>query len=217
MNQHMPSNASTMPGGGHAHAATAPPSGADGHYRAARRAGWRWALAGGGGLVLLYVLTLSVLNGVAYTVDTTLALWYWMAPLVVGFGLQMGLFAHSRSLAKAGMSPHSSGVMASGGASAVSMIACCAHHLTDVLPLVGLAGVTLLLSSYQSLFLLAGVLSNVVGIAFILGEAQKHHLYDPQGALLAPLLRLPVRRSVPWLGGIALLILAVAVYQEVWA
>jgi hypothetical protein len=168
-------------------------------------------------LILLYALTLALLNGVAYMVDTYLALWYWMTPLVLGFALQMGLFAHSRSLAKAGMSPHASGVMASGGASAVSMIACCAHHLTDVLPLVGLAGVTLFLSSYQSLFLLVGVLANVVGLAFILGEAQKHHLYDPHGALLAPLLRLPVRRAVPYLGALALLIVAIAVYQEVWA
>jgi hypothetical protein len=77
--------------------------------------------------------------------------------------------------------------------------------------------VALFFSSYQSLFLLGGLLSNVMGSAFLLGEMQKHRLYRQDGALLAPLLRLPVRKSVPWLGGLALLVFAIAVYWEVWA
>jgi hypothetical protein len=168
-------------------------------------------------LALLYGVTLSLLNGPVYAWETFLALWYWMVPLVAGFALQVGLFGYSRSLAHAGVSPHASGVVASGGASAVSMVACCAHHLADVLPLVGLAGVTLFLSGYQSLFLLAGVLSNVVGIAFLLGEVQKHRLYAQDGRLLAPLLRWPVRRAVPYLAGAAVLLMASALYWEVWA
>ena len=156
-------------------------------------------------------------NGAAYAWETYLALWYWMTPLVAGFALQVGLFGYSRTLARAGVSPHASGVVASGGTSAVSMVACCAHHLTDVLPLVGLAGVTLFLSSYQSLFLLAGVLSNAVGVTFLLGEMQKHRLYAPKGRLLAPLLRWPVRRALPYLVAISVVILAAATYWEVWA
>lgn len=183
----------------------------------AGRTGWRWGLAAALVLALLYAVTLSLLNGAAYAWETFLALWYWMVPLVAGFALQVGLFGYSRSLAGAGVSPHASGVVASGGASAVSMVACCAHHLTDVLPLVGLAGATLFLSSYQSLFLLAGVLSNVVGTAFLLGEMQEHRLYAREGGVLAPLLRWPVRRAVPYLAGVSVLIMAFAVYWEVWA
>jgi hypothetical protein len=197
--------------------AHAPGPGDPSTFERARRSGWRWALLAALALALLYSLTLSLLNGPAYTWQTFLALWYWMTPLVAGFALQVGLFGYSRSLAYAGVSPHASGVMASGGTSAAAMVACCAHHLTEVLPLVGLAGVTLFLSSYQSLFLLAGVLSNAVGITFLLGEMQKHRLYAPQGRLLAPLLRLPIRRALPYVAGSAGAILIVAIYWEVWA
>jgi hypothetical protein len=188
-----------------------------GPYQAARRRGWRWALIAGGALVGVYAVTLSLLNGPAYALDTSVALWYWITPLVAGFALQVGLFGYSRTLAMAGASPHASGVVASGGASAVSMIACCAHHLVNVLPLIGLAGAALFLASYQSLFLLAGVLSNAVGTVYLLGEMQKHGLYAPHGAVLAPLLRRPVRAAVPYLAGIAVLILVIATYLEVWA
>ncbi len=192
------------------------PGGATPFVRA-RRAGWRWAGAAALLLALLYGVTLSLLNGAAYAWETYLALWYWMTPLVAGFALQVGLFGYSRSLAHAGVSPHASGVAASGGVSAASMVACCAHHLADVLPLVGLAGVTLFLSSYQSLFLLAGVLSNAVGSTFLLGEMQKHRLYASDGRVLAPLLRWPVRRAVPYLIASSVVILAAATYWEVWA
>ncbi|HKI96997.1 MAG TPA: hypothetical protein VKB51_00850 [bacterium] len=187
------------------------------HFAAARRTGWRWAalsvvaLAGG------YGVTLSLLNGPAFAWESFLALWYWMTLLVAGFALQAGLFGYSRALAKAGVSPHASGVVASGGASAVSMVACCAHHLADVLPLMGFAGATLFLSSYQSLFLLAGVLSNAVGVLYLLGEMERHHLYAPEGRLLAPLLRWPVRRALPYGAAAAVLVMAFAIYWEAWA
>ena len=183
----------------------------------ARRTGLRWGIAAALALTLLYSVTLSLLNGAAYAFDTFLALWYWMTPLVAGFALQVGLYGHSRSLARAGVSPHVSGVVASGGTSTVSMVACCAHHLSEALPLLGLSGAALFLSSYQSLFLLAGVLSNAVGIVFLLGESGRHRLYDPRGRLLAPLLRWPVRRAVPYAAGLAVAILAYAIYVEVWA
>ncbi|MBI4080995.1 MAG: hypothetical protein HY423_00150 [Candidatus Lambdaproteobacteria bacterium] len=186
-------------------------------HAAALPKGWGWGMAAALALALLYGATLSLLNGPVYMWQTFLALWYWMVPLVAGFGLQVGLFGYSRALARAGVSPHASGVAASGGTSALAMVACCAHHLADVLPLVGLAGAALFLSSYQSLFLLAGVLSNGVGIAFLLGEMQKHRLYAQEGRLLAPLLRWPVRLAVPYLAGLALLVMAVAITWEVWA
>lgn len=191
--------------------------GSRGPYLAARRAGWCWFVGAGLALAGLYAITLSLLNGAAYAWESFAALWYWMAPLVLGFALQVGLFGYSRSLARAGVSPHASGVVASGGMSAASMVACCAHHLTDVLPLVGLAGIALFLGSYQSLFLLAGVLSNLVGITLLLGEMQKHQLYDRQGPFLSPVMRLPLRRALPYAAGAAALVFSAAFYMEVWA
>lgn len=199
------------PGGDHSG------SGDSGPYRAATHAAWRWGILAALGLAMMYGVTLSLLNGLAYALDTFLALWYWMTPLVTGFAVQVGMYGYSRSLARAGVSPHASGVVASGGASAVSMVACCAHHLTEVLPLMGFAGVTLFLSSYQTVFLLAGVLSNLVGITFLLGEMQRHHLYAPQGRLLPWVMRLPVRRALPYVAAVAVIIMAIEIYWEVWA
>lgn len=42
-------------------------------------------------------------------------------------------------------------VATSGGVSAGSMAACCAHHLADFLPLLGLSGLAAYLASYQTL------------------------------------------------------------------
>ena len=56
------------------------------------------------------------------------------------------------------------------------MVACCAHHLTDLLPFLGLAGLAIFLADYQLLFIIVGVLSNIVGITIMLENIQRHNL-----------------------------------------
>ena len=104
--------------------------------------------------------------------------------------------------------------MGSGGAGVGSMAACCAHHVTDVLPLVGLAGAGLFLSTYQGLFLLLGVLSNAVGAVYLLSVLSRHGLYPAGDGLLSGLLRRSWRRYPALALGAALLILAAAVAAE---
>ena len=114
-------------------------------------------------------------------------LFFWFALLVVGFGAQFGLFTHLKSLAKSSSSDggpkgHSSEVergmiSANTGLSSVSMVACCAHHLTDVLPLFGLAGLSLFLTRYQTWFLGVGIASNFIGIIYLLRQIKKHGNY----------------------------------------
>ena len=114
-------------------------------------------------------------------------LWSWFTLLVVGFGTQFGLFTHLKSLAKSSSSDggpkgHSSEVergmiSANTGLSSVSMVACCAHHLTDVLPFFGLAGLSLFLTRYQVWFLGIGILSNFAGIIYLLRQINKHQAY----------------------------------------
>lgn len=88
----------------------------------------------------------------------------------------------------------------------MAMVACCAHHLTDVLPLVGLAGAAVFLSSYQSLFLLLGVLSSFVGITYMLGLLRRHAMLPPLPSKLATLLQFPFDRAVSAAIGISVLI-----------
>ncbi len=59
-------------------------------------------------------------------------------------------------------------VAAGTGASTVAMVACCAHHITDILPIIGLAGVALFLSEYKIVFIIFGIISNAVGIVIML-------------------------------------------------
>lgn len=56
------------------------------------------------------------------------------------------------------------------------MIACCAHHLSDVLPFVGLAGLAAFLVDYQVFFIVLGVVSNIIGIMIMLESIQRHNL-----------------------------------------
>jgi hypothetical protein len=69
-------------------------------------------------------------------------------------------------------------VAAAGGVSTGSMVACCLHHFTDILPILGFSAAALFLSQYQDAFLLLGVLSNIVGITIMLNLMQKHGMME---------------------------------------
>jgi hypothetical protein len=166
------------------------------HHRLRRRALLSGAVAGLG-LLGVYFGLLGAANSLSYAAGQFLRLWMWMAPLVAGFALQAGLFTYARGAGRSGAHLHSGGVVASGGASTLSMVACCAHHLTEVLPFLGLAGAGLFLGQYQSLFLLLGVLSNAVGTVYLLSLFGRHRLYAGRSATIARLLGLPWRRVLP--------------------
>ena len=52
--------------------------------------------------------------------------------------------------------------------SGMAMVACCAHHLIDLLPILGLSVAALFLSEYQEQLLIFGVVANIIGIAMML-------------------------------------------------
>lgn len=101
-------------------------------------------------------------------------LWPWFTILVIGFGVQFGLFIYLKSLIKS-----TSFVMtaANTGMSSVSMVACCAHHLADVLPLFGLAWLSVFLARYQTWLIGAGIFSNFIGIIYLFRQINKHQVY----------------------------------------
>ncbi|MBI2184036.1 MAG: hypothetical protein HYU39_03650 [Thaumarchaeota archaeon] len=133
-------------------------------------------------LFLLYLTVVSLAESYAHAVKEFFALWYLMVPLVAGFGVQVSLFTYSRHYVKM-VKEGAASVGASGGLSTASMIACCAHHLTDALPLLGLTTAALFLTAYQTVFVVLGLLSNLVGITVMLAIIQKHQLYYMQGPL----------------------------------
>ena len=57
---------------------------------------------------------------------------------------------------------------ASGGMSTVAMVACCAHHVTDVLPILGLTAAATFLAQYRIAFMLVGLSTTLLGILVML-------------------------------------------------
>lgn len=134
-------------------------------------------------LLAIYFAIVSLAQGFDHAVEEFISLSYLMVPLVAGFGIQVSLYSYTRHRASA-MRQGSASVTASGGLSTVSMIACCAHHLTDFVPFIGITATAVFLTAYQTFFIAVGLFSNVIGIAVILAVIQKHQLYDPNGAFM---------------------------------
>ncbi len=103
-------------------------------------------------------------------------------PIILGFGVQVALYTVlKKRLFVPVAHPGPSGALtgASGGMSAAAMVACCAHHATDVLPLVGLTAAATLLAEYRIPFMLVGLGTTIAGIAvmsFILWREWKKSL-----------------------------------------
>lgn len=124
-------------------------------------------------LMLVYLLVMRLGSGSwDYTLRQLDDLKFWVIPLVLGFGVQVGLFSFLRSCQKAGMVE---GTAAGGGviSSTTAMLACCAHHLTDILPFLGLAAAATFLATYQKWFLGLGILSNLGGILLMVKQIRK--------------------------------------------
>jgi len=128
-------------------------------------------LAGALLLLVFYFSLLTLVQSFSHAVEQFRYLWYWILLLAFGFGIQAALYTYVRNEASA-----SASVAASGGVSGMSMVACCAHHLTDILPVLGLSALSIFLTRYQTFFIVIGVLSNLNGIIYMLSIIQKHSL-----------------------------------------
>ncbi len=129
-------------------------------------------------LLLVYGGIITLVQDWQHTVEQTAKLWYWVLLLASGFGIQAGLFSFVRDSLRKVRASATASVATSGGVSAGSMAACCAHHLSDVLPLIGLAGLTAFLVEYQLLFIVFGLLSNLAGIAIMLRTIRRYGLWN---------------------------------------
>lgn len=118
-------------------------------------------------LVMFYVLIFLLTKSLPYILDQFKTVWPWITLIVIGFGVQMGLFSYLHSMKKQMSSSAKAQVAASGGVSATAMVACCAHHLSELLPIVGLGLAASFFVKYQKLFLIIGVISNGIGIAYM--------------------------------------------------
>lgn len=128
-------------------------------------------------LALFYFAIVSISESFSHAISEFVSLAYLLIPLLIGFGLQVGLYLYVReNLRASGAS--TSAVAAGTGTSTLSMIACCAHHFTDILPFIGLTVAAAFFAKYQILFLIVGLCSNLVGITIMLEVIQKNRTHS---------------------------------------
>jgi copper chaperone CopZ len=127
-------------------------------------------LVAAAGLLIFYLGLITLAQDWTHAVEQLNQDRWFVAVIAAGFGAQIGLFAYLRALhgtAAAG------GVAASTGTSTAAMLACCAHHLTDVLPVLGLSGAAVFLNLYKTPLLWLGILMNLAGIAYMLWQIRR--------------------------------------------
>ena len=129
-----------------------------------------------GGLLAFYAVVVLVGSGSSEHLWSLMAEDAWfVAAITAGFGIQMGLFAHLRAAMKAARGGMSTAVAATGtGGSTLAMVACCAHHLADIMPLAGMTAASLFLSEYKRPLMTVGLLATGIGILWMLWQIRSH-------------------------------------------
>jgi len=128
-------------------------------------------LLGSAFIASFYLGILTWLQGWNYASSQFLRDRWYVIPIILGFGVQAALYSILRfRLFLSVTSTHGTGTMmgASGGTSATAMVACCIHHVTDVLPILGLSAAASFLTRYQRPFMLVGLAMNLIGIGIML-------------------------------------------------
>ena len=124
-----------------------------------------WGVTGAAIFALFYVLVVGFASGsVDHLLDQVRRDWYLLAPIIVGFGTQVALVVELRRRHRLSHGAVAVGGTGTGG-SAVGMVACCAHHIAELLPILGATGAAAFLFDLRIPFMVAGIAVNALGIA----------------------------------------------------
>jgi hypothetical protein len=129
-----------------------------------------FGLLGSFGMTALYLGLVTLLESWTHALDLFREDSPFVVPIILGFGIQVGLFTYLKLGLHLTNGTRTAGAVTgtAGGTSTLAMVACCAHHVADVLPLLGLSGAAIFLSQYKTPFMVVGLLSNVVGVGVML-------------------------------------------------
>ncbi len=137
-----------------------------------------WGTTATVGLLAIYFAALTLTSGWDFTLSQFASFWYFVLPLALGFGLQVGLFVYLRRLAT---HDHGGKVLATSGAtSTAAMISCCTHYLANILPVIGAVGIVSVVAQYQVELFWLGLAFNAAGLAYILSKviAARAHMRE---------------------------------------
>lgn len=119
----------------------------------------------------IYFTLLSWAQGWDYAKSQFALNRFYIIPIWLGFGTQVALYAILRfRLFSPTTSTNYAGVLmgTSGGTSVTAMVACCLHHVTDVLPILGISAAATFLTRYQRPFMLMGLGTEIIGVSVML-------------------------------------------------
>ena len=123
-------------------------------------------------LLVIYFGVVSLISGQSFALEQFAKFWYFIVALALGFGIQIGLYTYLKNLV--GQHGASGKVVAvSGTTSTAAMVSCCAHYLTNILPMLGVAGILTLVAQYQVELFWLGMAFNAAGILYIVPKAVK--------------------------------------------
>ena len=117
-------------------------------------------------LLGVYFFILAAVSGWEFTFNQFLEFWYFVVSLAAGFGIQVGLYSYLRNGVR-NMDMAGKVVAVSGSTSTAAMISCCAHYLTNILPVVGAAGAIALVAQYQMELFWFGLACTLAGITYM--------------------------------------------------
>ena len=119
----------------------------------------------------VYVGILTWAQGWDYAVSQFLRNRWYILPIFITLGIQAALYSilRFRLFVPTTSTGHTGTMMgANGGTSVTAMVACCLHHVTDVLPILGLSAAASFLTRYQRPFMLTSLGLNLIGIIVML-------------------------------------------------
>ncbi len=121
------------------------------------------ALAASGLAVFYVVVVTAASQSWSHLVDQAGQDWYYLIPIVAGFGTQVALVSEMRRRRRLDQAAVAAGTTGA-GASSVGMVACCAHHIADLAPFIGATGAAGFLIDYRIAFMTVGIGVNLAGI-----------------------------------------------------
>ncbi|GAB4585626.1 hypothetical protein [Nocardia sp. IFM 10818] len=123
----------------------------------------RGGVVGAAVLGAFYGVVVGWVGGVEHLGQQAVADWPWLLAILAGFGTQIALFLElrrRRRLQQAMRATAGTGA----AASAVGMVACCAHHIADLAPVIGASGAAVFLTEFRVPIMSAGIAVNAVGV-----------------------------------------------------
>ena len=124
-------------------------------------------LLGSSFVAVVYFSILTWAQGWESAVSIFLPNRWYVTPIWVSFGIQASLYLILRFrlfVPTASRTSTDALLGTSGGTSITAMVACCLHHITDVLPILGLSAAASFLTRYQRPFMLVSLGINIIGI-----------------------------------------------------